>query len=230
MDVNRPIQQVDYAGVKYSLFDNFQCFVKEVERSRKAILKTNFDSIASQVHDLIRIIEKLFGSYSEEAHAVTESPMFCTQCGCPFSAYFRMAILMPAVKLPGPKISFECPGCKSKEILYLYRVVSDTIQVTKADILNMRKYFKYVATVWWQNRPESKICDNCFVPVAHGEGYICGITDGKMVRADELLCEGCVTKFLDDPELLKSLQRNPNNMGNGLIWKVREYVKEKNNY
>ena len=111
-------------------------------------------------------------------------------------------------------------------------------QVTEKDVKNIRKYYKYLATLWWQHQnpnavitpelpPGSKICDSCNGEVKYGKGYIYGMIEGDYIKANRLYCDKCMDKMINDPTLLPALQNDPNYMGNGLIDKVREYIRSK---
>jgi len=117
MSGNGAIREVDYEGIKYFLFDNYQNFSEEIKQSKKAILKTNFDSIKNQIPELFKFMAKWFGTDSKELHAITEAKIFCGTCGVAFSKSMLTLLIMPYGNSPD-----KCPKCNSDKIHYLYRV------------------------------------------------------------------------------------------------------------
>jgi hypothetical protein len=108
-----------YEGEVYWLFDDFDAFTNEIERSKKAIMKTSFAAIPMQVQALFGILKARFGDDSRETHAVVTSRLYCAQCGVAYKEQLLPLLLLPYECMP--KIANQCPKCHSSELLYLYR-------------------------------------------------------------------------------------------------------------
>lgn len=115
-----PLRKVNYEGEDYWLFDDFDAFTKEIERSKKAIMKTSFAAIPMQVQALFGILKARFGDDSRETRAVVTSQLYCAQCGVAYKAQLLTLLLVPYAR--GPQVANQCPKCHSAELLYLYRV------------------------------------------------------------------------------------------------------------
>lgn len=102
--------------------------------------------------------------------------------------------------------------------------MADVENVSKTDILNIKRYYKYLAAIWWRDKPEVKKCDDCMCALRVEDGYIFGIIEGKTLQAYRLYCEKCLNKMTEDPGLVEKLTKNPNYLGSGLIQKAREFA------
>ncbi|MEI6093562.1 MAG: hypothetical protein WCQ47_07790 [bacterium] len=115
-----------------------------------------------------------------------------------------------------------------KNGIFYIPTVSYTRNITSIDVQNIRKYYKYLASLWWVQHKEDqgeKICDKCYKTVDKGEGYISGYIEGKYLMSSRLYCDNCMDNIINDPSLLKGLKNNPAYMGEGFIDKVREYIR-----
>jgi hypothetical protein len=115
---NGSIQEMSLDGISYFLFDNFQYFTREIQKSKKAILKTNFSSIKNHLSEFFKFIAERFGTESEELHAVMRSELFCASCLAHYNPKVLMLLRMPYQNMNPPT---KCPKCNSDEILYFYR-------------------------------------------------------------------------------------------------------------
>jgi hypothetical protein len=224
MNSNDAFQEIEYEGKKYLLFNDFQDFTKEIQKTKNAVLRTNFSSIKNQFSVLFKLFTDSYGANSNELRAIMNSLLFCGSCGVTYNSSVLVS-LITSYKNVSPLE--KCPKCGSDQILFLYHCESLITDVTETDIKNIRQYYKYLATLWWNTKTESKKCDSCMKSLKNGEGYVFGIIEGKNLRSDRLLCEECTSKELNDPDLLRKLKDYPDYMGKGLIQKAREYAEFK---
>ena len=124
----------------------------------------------------------------------------------------------------------RCPHCRLSDKVIMVHSIDKYFcdipkpEVTQSDLQLIRMYFKYLASLWWPgNKTGAKMCDSCMTSIENGDGYMYGIFDKNVLRADRLYCEECINKILSDPSLLKGLQRDPDYMGKGLVQQAREY-------
>ncbi len=121
------------------------------------------------------------------------------------------------------------PGAKVQDYkndYFLIPTKSSPLQVNSSDIKNIKKYFKYLASIWWKDKPGDKICDQCNSSISHGEGYINGRIENGYLYANRLYCNECMNKYMNEPGLLQKLQNNPDYCGEGLIEQVKKFAKQ----
>ena len=164
-------------------------------------------------------------------------PLICTRCSTRLEKNLAFLQSITGInsntKEKVAENTWRCPHCElSDKVIMVHsmdKYLCDMPEVTQSDLQLLRMYFKHLASLWWpENKTGAKMCDSCMTSIENGDGYIYGIIDKNVLRADRLYCEECINKTLNDPNLLKGLQRDPDYMGKGLVQQAREYAKHIN--